>query len=199
MIRRLVATLAFLLAATHSALAQERIPFNSLKVGDRELTFNVTMSLTRAVALLGTADTNNRGDASTSLTWLCYRAAVASDTAILIVESSEMGGTSVTSFTLLRPGGDPGLERRCAPLAVAPRTIATDRGITLGMTKVQVEQVLGRATRDSAGIVKYEWLRQRRGRFGRAENVDYSEGSFLDIWFAHGIVIRLSGDRMDIS
>ena len=189
-----------LLAASHSAIAQERMPLTSLKVGPRELTFNVTMTLAKVAGLLGRASVNERGDASTSLHWLCYRATTKADTTVVIIESSEMGGgTLLTSFSLFRPGGDASLEQRCAPLDVPPASIVTDRGVRLGLPRAEVEQLLGPATKDSAGITIYDWFRQRRGRFGNQENVTYSEGSSLWIWYRAGVVVRVYGDRMDIS
>ncbi len=183
-----------------SGACGRQMPFDLLRVGNQRVTFNATMTLKQVAAMLGKADTNTRGDASESQTWLCYRAAAAGDTATLAVESDEIGGgVHVTSFDLFRLGADSGLERHCALLHVAPRSIVTDRGITLGMTRSQVQRVLGRATRDSAGVAAYEWSRERRGRVGTKENQGFSEGSHMQIWYVDGIVVRISGDRMDIS
>jgi hypothetical protein len=183
-----------------AARGQERMPFDSLKVGGHVIPFDAEMKLTGVSALLGTADTNTRGDASTSLHWLCYRAVAGRDTAVLAIESSEMGGgIYATSFEVFRADLARDLQRKCVTIAVSPHDIVTDRGIRLGMTRAEVERVLGRATRDSANQFTYDWVKDRRGKVGSQENAPYSECSELDIWYRDGIVVHISGDRLDVT
>jgi hypothetical protein len=179
-------------------LSQQKLPLDSLRVGSTELTFNYSMSFPQVAARLGTAHLYQSGDAGEFMVWVCYRTTVEGDSAILAVISSELGGGErVTSFSLFRPGRDWRIERQCASLSLPASAIVTDRGIRLGMTRAQVEERLGPPTESTAAMSSYLLIRERRGRFGKSENVEYSELSSLALFYVNGVVVKIRGDRTD--
>jgi len=184
-----------------SAIAAMKLPLDSLSVGGNRILFNCKMTLKEAIKLLRNTDLKTRGDASESLTWICYHTKTNNDSMALILKSGEIGGgTFITVFDIARPGLLPELEKECSLLSINPGTIATDRGISLGMMRTKVEDILGPPTEiDESGIL-YKVIENRHGPWGRLkQEVDYSVVSTLRLWFSNEIVIRISGFRMDQS
>jgi hypothetical protein len=101
---------------------------------------------------------------------------------------------------LARPGLSPELELGCTPLKIAPSTIATNNGITLGMSRDQVMETLGSPTKENENNIAYEVIQERFGPFGpHGQEMQYAIVSSLDIFLENGIVIRIRGFRADQS
>ena len=143
------------------------------------------------------ATVNGRGDASTSLNWVCYRLGADASTS-LILESDEMGGGQyIDGFEIVPAGSRPDLERECVALDILPSDFETDRGIRLGLTRRDVRKRLGVTGRDSAGVVIFERGLDKSHRLRDGTREQYFESSSFTLRFRDDRVVEISGWRID--
>ena len=111
----------------------------------------------------------------------------------LLFESDEMGDSeALTEFELIPVGSRPEVERGCRRLAVASASIASDRGIRLGLTRDAVVKLLGAPVRDHDDVAEFERVSERTVRVGGA--VDrYDQYSAITITFRDGRIVAFSG------
>jgi len=98
------------------------------------------------------------GDAGDSRVWWCYRNSSDSILTILLASSSgEMGGPNheVDQITLLRGPGADTLASHCATASLG--RLSTPDGIRLGISKADALRLLGRPSRQTASMLRYEW------------------------------------------
>ena len=146
MLIRLLLSL-FLLALRGSA------PVTVLSIGTTRIVLDST-ELVAARAALGSAPTNESGDASTSDHWLCYT--VQDRSYRLRLESLEMNGPSIGAFWL-GPATADTARSNCAPTSHTLGSIKTDRGIAIGIARNAVHRVLGTPTRHSVEWDEFEY------------------------------------------
>jgi hypothetical protein len=147
--------------------------------------------------LLGPARVIATGDASASLRSICYKLR-GSGNMILILESEEMGGGKwITGFSLLRSGGRPEREHGCGRVDFDPAAIVTNSGVRLGLSRKQMSAILGIAGRDSAGVVLYDLLLEKRMKMKDGTTQPYTEGVGYEVRFRNDRVIGFSGSRVD--
>ena len=111
----------------------------------------------------------------------------------LLFESDEMGNPEdLTEFELIPAGSRPEVERGCRRLAIPSASIATDRGIRLGLTRAAVAKLLGVPVRDRDDVAEYEHTSERTVRVGGT--VDrYDQYSAITVTFRDGRVVAFSG------
>ena len=152
------------------AAAVGKLPVEAVTVGDLKIVFSVTsfQDVARALGRLRTAHT---GDAGESRTQGCYTTS-GPDPVALYVESDEMGaskfimGVDVAGAGVPAASYDPVIAKACTRLLQKTLEIRTDRGITLGLPRSEVERLMGGKGRDSAGITIYEATERRRDQNG---------------------------------
>lgn len=153
-------------------------------------------SLAHVQKILTAAEIGARGDAASSLKWVCYR--LSGDAPMsLLLESDEMGGGDVDGFELVPAGSRRALEHKCARLDVPASAVETDKGIRLGLSRRQVEGRLGVAGRDSAGVVIFERMLDKVGRRRDGMRLSYTEAAGFTIRFRNDHVMEIVGWRMD--
>ena len=147
---------------------------------------------------LGRTVARDTGDAAGHSRLLCYRLGGRSSDA-LVFESSEMGGgTRITGFNVVPAGTRPDLEQSCRSIPVGVQSVVTDRGIRIGLTRKEVDALLGRPGRDSAGVVLYEkdvdsvWT-------DHGKRVPYNQSSGFNLIFTDGRLAAIYGWRVDAS
>ena len=147
--------------------------------------------------MLKPATVNGRGDASTSLNWVCYRLGGDVSTS-LILESDEMGGGKyIDGFEIVLAGSRPDLERDCVTLDVSSSDLETDRGIRLGLTRREVRKRLGVAGRDSADVVIFERGLDKSHRLRDGSREQYFESSTFTFRFRDDRIVEIMGWRID--
>src|SRR6267378_237574 len=105
-------------------------------------------------AKLGKAQSVQRGDASSGREQVCYASANSTETVHVIFEFGEL--TSV--FYLFTGGKDWKGSDLCHKSKQISRTVSTSSGLRLGLTRAQIEAILGKA--DFATNDKLIWNRQ---------------------------------------
>jgi hypothetical protein len=186
------ALITYLRAGTaRIALTSDTIVEHGRAVALEQSTFEAVFKM------LKPATVNGRGDASTALAWVCYRLRGDTPTS-LILESDEMGGGEyVDGFELVPVGGQPDLERDCVDLDLSPSDIETDKGIRLGLTRLEVRKRLGVAGRDSAGVVVFERNKEKSNRLLDGTRERYNEWAAFTIRFRDGRAAEVTGWRID--
>ena len=99
------------------------------------------------------------GDASESVSHRCYRIGTGtSATTVRFSSSGEMGGVGqeVEDIQLWRGTGPAKDVVRCALLSNAV-AVRTPGGLGLGMSRPEIERLLGRPTRVAADTIEYTW------------------------------------------
>jgi hypothetical protein len=156
-----------------------------------------TTSIKAVQRMLGSSRVHTSGDASTSLTSVCYRLAGA-PAMVLMLESEEMGGGIwLTGFSLLASGARRSREHSCRALAIAPTAVRTNVGLRLGMSRHDVDTLLGLTGTDSAGVVVYERGADRKARTKDGSIQPYTEWAGFEVRFRNGIVVGFRGTRID--
>ena len=125
------------------AAAPDKPLFQALKVGARRVPFDAPGegmvpfdTLGRA---LGVKIASRPSDPSQHA---CFRLRDAAPMRLIFV-GDDMGGDALMEFILAPAGTVPELEDRCPPLAVSSANIATDSGLRLGLTRGELETLLG--------------------------------------------------------
>jgi hypothetical protein len=114
-----------------------------------------TVELDAVVAKLGKAAVVDRGDASTGRSQICYASNASSEQIHLVFEASE--GQSST-FYLFSGGADWNGSNRCVKSSNVTARLSTDTGLRLGLSRMQVEAILG--TPDSVKGDRIAYWRQ---------------------------------------
>jgi hypothetical protein len=123
-----------------------------------------TVDFDAVVAKLGKASVVDRGDGSTGRSQICYASIAGSEQIHLVFESSE-GETS--TFYLFRGGADWIGSSRCAKSNKVTASLSTETGLGLGLSRLQVEAILGKP--DSAKGDRIAYLREFQRRATKEE------------------------------
>ena len=108
---------------------------------------------------LGSSTLWHTGDASESASHRCYRIGTGpSVTTVRFSSSGEMGGAGqeVEDIQLWRGTGPATDAARCAPLSNVG-AVQTPGGLGLGMSRPEIERLLGRPTRVATDTIEYTW------------------------------------------
>jgi len=123
-----------------------------------------TVEFDQVAAKLGKARKIHRGDASNSRDQACYVSVGDSEKVHLIFESGE--GSSST-FYLLRGGADWNGSNLCVKSDAVTGDLTTGTGLRLGLSRTQVEDILGKP--DSASGDRVAYSREFRRRATKEE------------------------------
>jgi hypothetical protein len=130
-------------------LQQKTFDTNNLKILDLPLD---TLSFDQAAEKLGQAIIVNRGDASYSRSQVCYVSSTGPQKIHLIFEGGE--GESST-FYLFRGGADWKGSNLCAKSNLVSADLTTGTGLRLGLSRTQVESILGKPDSASGNRIAY--------------------------------------------
>ena len=97
----------------------------------------------------------DRGDASEALGWLCLYRQDRSSSWVLWLESAEINGPTIGSFTWQRLPSGATIDRRCRHLAGQDATVDLPNSIRLGMTEKEVLSRLGKPSARSGNTAIY--------------------------------------------
>jgi hypothetical protein len=107
---------------------------------------------------LGPSTLWHTGDAGESEMHRCYRMGTGPSAVTVRFSSGEMGGQGqeVEDIQVWRGMGPTKDAAKCAPLSNAA-AVQTLGGLSLGMSRPEIERLLGRPTRVAAGTIEYTW------------------------------------------
>ena len=118
---------------------------------------------------LGDAPLSQQGDAGDSRVQACYVTAGPAPTTYYL-ESGEMGGgdhilqVDVVGPNRTTAAAAPIIAKRCSRLAAGMRIATTERGLALGMSRVDFERRLHMRGREHGGVTLYEKAEKREER-----------------------------------
>jgi|SRR5665213_1737129 len=118
-----------------------------------------TVDFDTVIAKLGKASIIDRGDASTGRSQICYVSNVGSEQVHLVFELSE---GQVSTFYLFSGGADWNGRNRCVKSTKVTADLSTDAGLRLGLSRSQVEAILGKP--DSVKGDRIAYLREFQRR-----------------------------------
>src|SRR5947208_346099 len=136
------------------------LPVEVVTVGAARVSLAET-SFATVEKLLGSATRSAGGDGESAGTQSCYRTPGADPITVYFTSGEMGGGDRITEVSIVGSKATsadyyPSFAKDCAVLRATSLNIRTDRGVKLGMTRGAVEQLVGRAGRDSAGVTTYE-------------------------------------------
>jgi hypothetical protein len=158
--------------------------------------------LPNIAAKLGKATTVSRGDAATARSQICYISAAESGRAHLIFETGEVE----YAFYLFADGPGWTGDNLCAKSPLVTAGTRTAAGLGLGLTRSQVESILGRPTaRKSDKLVYFRQFKRRNSPQGlrrlREYHADLSEKEFQDDYGFYYLTVyieaRFSGSKLN--
>jgi hypothetical protein len=94
-----------------------------------------------------------RGDAGSSLEWVCLQGRDRQGKVVLWLENGEVHGSAIGGVLLQRLAAGESVDARCGRLAATP--ISMPLAVSLGMTRAQVVRALGRPTSDLGEVLLY--------------------------------------------
>jgi hypothetical protein len=130
-------------------LVEKRFDTNNFKILGLSLT---TLGFDDVAARLGKAAVVERGDASYSRSQACYFSGSGSDTIHLIFEGGEGGSSTVYIF---RGGPDWKGSNLCVRSNRVSSDLATGTGLRLGLSRAEVEAILGKPDSVHGNRVSY--------------------------------------------
>ena len=147
---------------------------------------------------LGAARLRTRGQAGDLLRWVCYR--IGSGPGLsLILEGDEMSGDQLGGFEFVPAGTRASLEGSCVPSTAAPTAVRTNRGVRLGLSRSEVDELVGFRGRDSADVVVYARTVARTTRDPAGNPTRYDQASTIWVMFRRNRVAGFGGWRVDAS
>ncbi len=123
------------------------------------------------------------GDAGDSLGWLCFYQRNASDGWVLWLTSGEIDGESIGGFVWLSMSSEQKIDSRCKALKAEQGIVMSPIPLRLGMTELQVEQLLGKPSGRFHNTFTY--LHEHEGTI---RDTPYTWDNSIDIVYRNGVV-----------
>jgi hypothetical protein len=169
----------------HRQLASSTLEIMGIKVGDGEIG--------RAELKLVHVTIISRGDAATARTQACY---IAGDSATHLI-FEEQGEGFEMSFYLFQGGPNWNGSELCAKLPPISQPIQTADGLRLGLTRTEVEAVLGQPSTASANRLTYVLTAKKPTATNeltklRREHAELSDEDFhesFDFYYVDSVII----------
>ncbi len=165
-------------------------------------------SLKDVQAKLGSATVTRVSHDEESDASVCYRSPL--DGTVLVFYSGAMGGwENITWFAIWSREAAFPHASQCIPSKVVSRSLHTQSGIRLGLTKADLQQIAGKPTGHSPQSVKYNFLCRRKmtedeiKRFKNIDNWDVPSDSYFDrtswieVWHKDSAASRIEIGRFD--
>jgi hypothetical protein len=131
-----------------------------------------------------------RGDASDYVEWLCFNGSDVGGRWALWLESSELGGELIDAFALQRLGRSAKSDPRCRFLPEGDGGVDLPIALRLGMTEIQVRQILGRPTLTYHGTLIFFHERKQIIR-----NEPYTASNIVSIVIREGVVWAIHASK----
>ena len=158
-------------------LAREFV--RELHVGDFHVVLEQTALSAARYRLGGTI--GQRGDAATSLEWICRTGSGGSERWILWLEAGEIHGHTVGGFEWRRISDSTRVDHRCSTAPAGERIILPS-GLRLGMTQNDLIEALGRPTQRHSQTMLYAH------EHPDSRDREFSVSNYLDVVIDSGIV-----------
>jgi hypothetical protein len=194
MVRSLIIAAALSLFAPTQL--QRRSPvLRYLKVGTHRIDFDVpgrTPARFSSVSQIldRKSDLNDAGAVPPTV---CYILSGPSPRMVLAFYGDPMGTGALTDFDLAPASRKPELTGKCSRLDISPRQIETDKGVRIGMSREDVEDLIGQSRRAIDGQPIYEVTEERKTKL--ADGTVYTEevSSSITITYRNRTVVAFSG------
>ena len=158
-----------------------------LKVANWPITLEKTM-LTDAQRRFG-GSLGHSGDASKFLEWLCLYKRNVEDGWVLWLTSGEIDGGAIGGFVWRRMSATQKIDSRCTELNAEQATVMLPIPLKLGMTRTQVEQLLGKPSSRFRNTFMYDHEHE-----GRIRDRPYTWDNSIDIVYRRGVVQAIQVD-----
>ena len=112
---------------------------------------------------------------------------------VLAFYGDPMGSGGLTDFDLAPASRKPELVGKCARLDISPKQVVTDRGVKLGMTRDEVEELIGTSRRAIDGQPIYEVTEERKLKLADGTTATEEISSSITITYRNRIVVAFSG------
>ena len=146
---------------------------------------------------LGAGPIRQRGDAASSLEWLCVHAANRENGWLLWLESGEMAAGTVNRFHVLAVPSAPSIDRRCSPLSARSGTLDLPGRVALGLSASALRQLLGQPSAVAGDTLVYHYSRHVID--SKVSGGEYYIDTMLCVVMAHGRVVQIAGWRATTS
>lgn len=130
------------------------------------------------------AEQGQRGDASTSLRWLCYGGQDAGGRWALWLTGGEIDGPTIGSFEWRRVDRNAQFDPRCTQLPAGETITLSPTPLTLGMSEAEILHRLGKPTLRRGRILEYDY---------RGEKKPYDVWNTVAVRLRNGIVDSILG------
>jgi hypothetical protein len=128
---------------------------------------------------------------------ICYRLNGFTTPMILAFFGDDMGSDALTEFALEPASSKPELAGKCAGLNVSATQVTTDRGIHLGLSRAEVDILLGKTHGGSEGTARYETTEERTAKGDDGGIVKYRITSGITVTYRGGRVVAFTGGISD--
>ena len=146
---------------------------------------------------LGAGLIRQRGDAASSLEWLCVHAATGENRWLLWLESGEMAAGTVNRFHVLAVPSAASIDRRCSSLSARSGTIELPGRVALGLSASALRQLLGQPSAVAGDTLVYHYSRHVID--SKVSGGEYYIDTMLCVVMTHGRVVQIAGWRATTS
>jgi hypothetical protein len=163
-----------------------------------------TLTFAAVASKLGKAPVVERGDASTGRSQICYTSGTSADKIHLVFEFGE--GQS-SAFYLFRGGVDWSGSNRCVKSSKLTENVSTEIGLRLGLPRVQVEAILGKADVAEGDRIAYgrefyrratkEEFERSRQEYPESLSDEAAEGKFGSVPVTMELQARFKDSKMN--
>jgi hypothetical protein len=161
-----------------------------LRVSNTEIVLEET-KLTDVQAKLG-GTVGHRGDAASSLQWLCYELQTDEGRSVLWLMAGEMDAGTVGGFQWRKIAESTVVDQRCQPLPNG--TLKLPIGLNLGMERSVLLQTLGKPTREHANRIDYVHDEEQQIR-----NEPCTESNYVYVLLRDGVALDIEVWKATIS
>lgn len=144
----------------------------------------------------------HHGDASESLSWLCYTIQEGIERQRVWISSSEMGGGKIVTGVTAEQINNASIHNEYCPLLPKKfRPIKLDHDIWIGTNIMDLERLLGKPLSVDGDVRIYDYVGKKKGMYkdlgdNTEKVVDYDEISSLVIRVRNGKVISLWASKV---
>jgi hypothetical protein len=175
---------------------QRRSPvLRYLKVGAHRIDFDVPgRTAARFSSVTQMLDgKSDLSEASAVPPTTCYTLSGPSPHMVLAFYGDPMGTGTLTDFDLAPASRKPELTGKCSHLDISPRQVETDKGVRLGMSREDVEDVIGQSRRAIDGQPIYEVTEERKTKLPDGTVHTEEVSSSITITYRNRTVVAFSG------
>jgi hypothetical protein len=176
-------------------------PATVLRLGKFSVQLEIT-TLSDVQEIMKAGLIQHQGDASESLSWLCYTVPLRPESQRVWISSSEMGGGTIVDGVAAEQVSGATINNKYCPLLPKKfRPIKLDHDIWIGINVVVLERILGKPLMIDGEVRIYDYNGKKKGMHKNFDDntemmADYDEISSLVVKVRNGKVISLWASKV---